>query len=53
MLGIHGYRRMADYSPPIIRGIIASSTTLIAWIVSFLPHSVGREPALVQQQAVA
>lgn len=53
MLGIRGYMRMADYSPPIIRGIIAGLTTLIAWIVSFIPQGVGREPAFIQQEAVA
>jgi cellulose synthase (UDP-forming) len=53
MLGIRGYMRMADYSPPIIRGIIAGLTTLIAWVVSFIPQSVGREPAFVQKEAVA
>ncbi|MHA7844806.1 UDP-forming cellulose synthase catalytic subunit [Serratia sp. D1N4] len=53
MLGIHGYMRMADYSPPIIRGIIAGLTTLIAWIVSFIPQGVGREPAFIQKETVA
>lgn len=53
MLGVRGYMRMADYSPPIIRGIIAGLATLTGWIVSFIPQGVGREPAFIQKEAVA
>ncbi len=39
-LGFRGYRSMADYTPPVIRTVLVSFTSLIAWLVSFLPRGV-------------
>ncbi|AHG20399.1 cellulose synthase [Chania multitudinisentens RB-25] len=53
-LGIHGYTRMADYSPPIVRSILAGLATLTAWVLSFIPQSVaGKEPDFILEEATA
>ncbi|TQI78193.1 cellulose synthase (UDP-forming) [Serratia fonticola] len=55
MLGFHGYRRMADYAPPLMRSILVGFTTLATWILSFIPHGVGRDraPTPAKQETVA
>ncbi|MCG8709561.1 UDP-forming cellulose synthase catalytic subunit [Brenneria sp. 4F2] len=45
MLGFRGYLRMADYAPPVIRNIIVAFTTLITWVLSFVPRYVGKSLA--------
>ncbi|MEC5343329.1 UDP-forming cellulose synthase catalytic subunit [Brenneria populi] len=45
MLGFRGYLRMADYAPPVIRSVIVGFTTLISWLLSFIPRYVGKSPA--------
>lgn len=45
MLGFRGYLRMADYAPPVIRSIIVAFTTLITWLLSFIPRYIGKSPA--------
>ncbi|MDX5629970.1 MULTISPECIES: UDP-forming cellulose synthase catalytic subunit [unclassified Brenneria] len=44
-LGFRGYLRMADYAPPVIRRILVAFTTLITWLLSFIPRYVGKSPA--------
>ncbi|HEJ9095926.1 TPA: UDP-forming cellulose synthase catalytic subunit [Serratia odorifera] len=51
-LGFRGYLRMVDYAPPLVRSILVGFTTLIAWVLSFIPHSVGRNPALSPKETV-
>ncbi|MCW2481140.1 UDP-forming cellulose synthase catalytic subunit [Candidatus Symbiopectobacterium sp. NZEC135] len=46
-LGFRGYLRMADYAPPMIRGVFIAFTSAIAWCVSFIPRYVGPPPAFV------
>lgn len=41
-LGFRGYVRMADYAPPLVRGLLVGVTSLTAWVVSFIPRGVGR-----------
>ncbi|AGO53138.1 UDP-forming cellulose synthase catalytic subunit [Serratia plymuthica] len=51
-LGFRGYLRMADYAPPMVRSLLVGFTTMIAWIASFIPHGVGRNPAFSQKETV-
>lgn len=51
-LGFRGYVRMADYAPPLVRGLLVGVTSLTAWVVSFIPRGVGRDPTLGQQETV-
>lgn len=37
-LGFRGYQRMAEYAPPLFKGIFIVFTTLVAWCASFLPR---------------
>ncbi|WP_431224238.1 UDP-forming cellulose synthase catalytic subunit [Serratia sp. L9] len=53
MLGFHGYLRMADYAPPAVRKMIIGFTTLATWIMSFIPHGVGRGRVSAAQETVA
>ncbi|MEX2943170.1 UDP-forming cellulose synthase catalytic subunit [Serratia fonticola] len=53
MLGFHGYRRMADYAPPTMRKILVGLTSLATWILSFIPHGVGRGRAPTAPETVA
>ncbi|MGL5387180.1 MAG: UDP-forming cellulose synthase catalytic subunit [Enterobacterales bacterium] len=53
MLGFHGYRRMADYAPPMMRRLLVGLTSLATWILSFIPHGVGRDRAPTAQETVA
>ncbi|WP_337050000.1 UDP-forming cellulose synthase catalytic subunit [Serratia fonticola] len=53
MLGFHGYRRMADYAPPTMRKILVGLTSLATWILSFIPHGVGRGRAPTATETVA
>ena len=55
-LGFRGYRHLAEFSPPSVKVIFRSLTSLVAWIVSFLPRRPERaaavlsaEPAMAQQ----
>lgn len=41
-LGFRGYVRMADYAPPLVRGLLVGVTSLTARVVSFIPRGVGR-----------
>jgi cellulose synthase (UDP-forming) len=43
---------MADYAPPLVRGLLVGVTSLTAWVVSFIPRGVGRDPTLGQQETV-
>lgn len=63
-LGFRGYQNLAEYAPPLLHGVLVGFTTLISWIVSFIPRGVGRglaahhptpvdnrqSPALAQQR---
>jgi cellulose synthase (UDP-forming) len=51
-LGFRGYLRMADYAPPMVRSLLVGFTTMIAWIASFIPHGVGRNPTFSQKETV-
>lgn len=51
-LGFRGYLRLADYAPPLVRSILVGFTTLIAWALSFIPHSVGRNPGSRAKETV-
>lgn len=37
-LGFRGYRHLAEFSPPSVKVIFRALTSLVAWIVSFVPR---------------
>lgn len=39
LLGFRGYQRMAEYAPPLLKGILVLFTNLVAWCASFLPRT--------------
>ncbi len=44
-LGFRGYRHLAEFAPPSLKFVFHAITTLVDWIVSFIPHSPTAEPA--------
>lgn len=50
-LGFHGYQRMAEFAPPLIRPLLTALTSFTGWVASFVPRSVIRDTdKLVKQQ---
>lgn len=43
MLGLRGYQKMLEYSPPFLYSILGRMATVIVWLTSFLPQRV-RQP---------
>lgn len=41
-LGFRGYQRMVEYSPPFMYSILGRMASVIAWLISFLPHRVNQ-----------
>jgi cellulose synthase (UDP-forming) len=48
-LGFRGYRHLAEFSPPSVKVIFRSLTSLVAWIVSFVPRRPERAAATLSQ----
>ncbi|WP_054177965.1 UDP-forming cellulose synthase catalytic subunit [Trabulsiella odontotermitis] len=55
-LGFRGYRHLAEFSPPSVKYIFRSLTSLVGWVVSFIPRRPKQdatarqpEPAMAQQ----
>ncbi|EPY6989695.1 UDP-forming cellulose synthase catalytic subunit [Klebsiella quasipneumoniae] len=55
-LGFRGYRHLAEFSPPSVKVIFRALTSLVAWIVSFVPRrperaapTLSADPAMAQQ----
>ena len=51
-LGFRGYLRMADYAPPRVRGVLVGAMSLLSWLLSFIPHGVGRSATFSQKETV-
>ncbi|MDK7066776.1 hypothetical protein QP373_12195, partial [Lactobacillus crispatus] len=43
-LGFRGYRHLAEFAPSSVKVIFRSPTTLVSWIVSFIPRRPERQP---------
>ncbi|GKX55630.1 cellulose synthase catalytic subunit [Leminorella grimontii] len=43
LLGLRGYKKMLEYSPPFLYSILGRMASVIIWLTSFLPHRV-RQP---------
>lgn len=41
LLGFQGYRRMADYAPPVVRRAVFGVITAATWVISFIPQGAG------------
>ena len=55
-LGFRGYRHLAEFSPPSVKVVFRALTSLVAWIVSFVPRrperaapTLSADPAMAQQ----
>ena len=55
-LGFRGYRHLAEFAPASVKVIFRSLTSLISWVVSFIPRRPARdnvdtqaEPAMAQR----
>lgn len=51
-LGFRGYRHLAEFAPSSVKVIFRSLTTLISWIVSFIPRRPERGVAVQQPDQV-
>lgn len=49
-LGFRGYRHLAEFAPSSVKVIFRSLTTLVSWIVSFIPRRPERQPDQVMAQ---
>ncbi|HGL5371384.1 TPA: UDP-forming cellulose synthase catalytic subunit [Citrobacter farmeri] len=48
-LGFRGYRHLAEFSPSSVKIIFRSLTSLVSWIVSFIPRRPEQDEVAVQQ----
>jgi cellulose synthase (UDP-forming) len=51
-LGFRGYQGLGDYTPPFFKPIFKTSTSLISWVLSITPHSVGTNPVNAGQKTI-
>lgn len=47
-LGFRGYRHLAEFAPSSVKMIFRSLTTLVSWVVSFIPRRPARNVAVQQ-----
>ena len=53
-LGFRGYRHLAEFAPSSVKGIFRVLTSLVSWVVSFIPRRPERsETAQPSDQALA
>lgn len=53
-LGFRGYRHLAEFAPSSVKGIFRVLTSLVSWVVSFIPrHPERSETAQPSDQALA
>lgn len=50
-LGFRGYRHLAEFAPASVKVIFRSLTSLVAWIVSFIPRRPVQDDMAVQPPA--
>ena len=51
-LGFRGYRHLAEFAPPSVKIIFRSLTSLVSWVVSFIPRRPERDEAIQQPDPV-
>lgn len=51
-LGFAGYGRMIYYASPLVQRMLTRFMVLMVWIVSFVPHRVGKGAAFSPKEAV-
>ncbi len=49
-LGFRGYRHLAEFAPPSVKVIFRSLTSLVSWVVSFIPRRPARDKAVQADQ---